>query len=98
MDTRKITASLCYFSIFFAGFLIPAVVYFITNDYEVRYHAKKALISHILPFFSLFLMVILWLIAPTLTGLFLFGIAVAILYGLVIVYNVVKGIQVLLDR
>ncbi|MGF7033753.1 putative membrane protein [Paenibacillus mucilaginosus] len=98
MDTRKITSALCYFSIFFAGFLIPAVVYFISNDYEVRQHAKKALISHILPFFSLFLLLIIWLAAPTFTGLFLFGVLVAILYGLVIVYNVVKGIQVLLER
>ncbi|WP_426451740.1 DUF4870 domain-containing protein [Paenibacillus sp. S-38] len=98
MDTRKITAALCYFSIFFAGFLVPAVVYFLSNDYEVRHHAKKALISHILPFLSLFILIILWLAAPTFTGFFLFGILVALLYGVVIIYNVVKGIGVLLER
>ncbi|MCG3086951.1 DUF4870 domain-containing protein [Sporosarcina cyprini] len=49
MDNNKILSALCYFSIFFAPLLLPVIVYFITNDREVKTHAKRSLISHLAP-------------------------------------------------
>jgi len=49
MESRKILSSLCYFSIFFAGFLFPLAVYLATGDKMTKRHAKKALLSHLIP-------------------------------------------------
>jgi multisubunit Na+/H+ antiporter MnhE subunit len=98
MEAGKLISSLCYFSIFFAGFIVPLVIYFITNDYEVRHHAKRALVSHILPFFSLFLLLILLLPRPYISGLIVLGVLSAVLYFVVIIWNIIKGIQVLMER
>ena len=56
--TNKIIASLNYFSVFFAPFLLPIAVYFIVDHHEVKEHAKKALISHIVPFLSIIALII----------------------------------------
>ncbi|WP_459501427.1 DUF4870 domain-containing protein [Bacillus sp. C1] len=53
MKGNNILSSLCYFSIFFAPFLLPIIVYFIAED-DVKYHAKKALWTHIFPYAILF--------------------------------------------
>ncbi|MEI4830566.1 DUF4870 domain-containing protein [Bacillus sp. FJAT-53711] len=53
MKSNNILSSLCYFSIFFAPFLFPIIVYFIAEG-DVKYHAKKALWTHIIPFIILF--------------------------------------------
>ena len=49
MTNNKLLSALCYFSIFFSPLLLPAIVYFITDDYEVKGHAKNSLISHLAP-------------------------------------------------
>ncbi|QTD42909.1 DUF4870 domain-containing protein [Sporosarcina sp. Te-1] len=49
MDNSKILSALCYFSIFFSPLLLPVIVYFVTNDHEVKTHAKRSLISHLAP-------------------------------------------------
>ena len=49
MDNRRVLSALCYFSVFFAPFLLPIIVYFITPDTEVKYHAKRSIISHLIP-------------------------------------------------
>ncbi|MDW0117836.1 hypothetical protein QTL97_12890 [Sporosarcina thermotolerans] len=49
MSNNKILPALCYFSIFFSPLLLPAIVYFITDDHEVKGHAKRSLISHLAP-------------------------------------------------
>lgn len=49
MSNSRVLSSLCYFSVFFAPLLVPVIIYFITDDFEVRRHAKKSLISHIIP-------------------------------------------------
>lgn len=49
MDNNRILSALCYFSILFAPFLLPIIVYFITPDLEVKHHAKRSLLSHLLP-------------------------------------------------
>lgn len=49
MSNTKLLSSLCYFSIFFAPLLLPAIIYFVTDEVDVRNHAKKSFISHIIP-------------------------------------------------
>ena len=60
MDNNRVLSSLCYFSIFFAGFILPLIVYFVATEQEVKSHAKRAFISHLL------------LIIPTILGIILF--------------------------
>ncbi|ARD47709.1 hypothetical protein SporoP37_05860 [Sporosarcina sp. P37] len=49
MSNSKLLASLSYFSVFFAPLLLPIIIYFVSDEFEVRRHAKKALVSHIVP-------------------------------------------------
>src|SRR5699024_1321770 len=49
MTSDKFLSSLCYFSVFFAPFLFPIMVWILTKD-EVRYHSGKALWTHIVPY------------------------------------------------
>jgi hypothetical protein len=102
MDANKVISSICYFSIFFAGFILPIAVYFIADDHVVKGHAKTALLSHLIPLITIpifvfsaitlnssnhFVFLLILLIA--LTGLLNLGI---------IIYNIVKGIKVLLEN
>lgn len=57
MDQNKILSALCYISLLFAPFLLPLIVYFIVKDTEVRYHAKRAFISHLVP--TLFILILM---------------------------------------
>ncbi|KGR76698.1 DUF4870 domain-containing protein [Ureibacillus sinduriensis] len=58
MENNKIISALCYASLLFAPFLMPLIVYFVMKDKEVRYHAKRALLSHSIPTFLSFLLAI----------------------------------------
>ncbi|MET0785735.1 MAG: DUF4870 domain-containing protein [Paenisporosarcina sp.] len=49
MDNNRMLSALCYFSILFAPFLLPIIIYFVTVDQEVKYHAKRSLLSHLIP-------------------------------------------------
>lgn len=66
LDNNRVLSALCYFSIFFAGFILPLIVYFVATDQEVKRHAKRAFISHLL------------LIIPTIIGIILFIVVIAI--------------------
>ncbi|WP_240514898.1 DUF4870 domain-containing protein, partial [Bacillus cereus] len=55
-----ILSSLCYFSIFFAPFFFPILLYLICEG-EVKYHAKKAFWTHLIPYLS----IIIGFILPT---------------------------------
>ncbi|WP_342514461.1 DUF4870 domain-containing protein [Sporosarcina sp. FSL K6-1522] len=46
---NKLLAALCYFSVFFAPLLLPVIVFFVTDDREVKFHAKRSLVSHLVP-------------------------------------------------
>ncbi|HEK9102519.1 DUF4870 domain-containing protein [Bacillus pfraonensis] len=102
MKGNNILSSICYFSIFFAPFLFPIIVYFIAED-DVKYHAKKALWTHVLPFAILFS-------GLALSGVFglSFGESTSVEIGIVVTYvvfaivgiyyflwNIMKGIKVL---
>ncbi len=102
METNRLVSSLCYFSIFFAGFIFPIAVYFIVDSPEVKMHAKKALISHLIPFITIplvFFPLIFTGGEPTLLavgGIMTFLIIGAINLG-ILIWNVVKGIKVLVN-
>lgn len=49
MDNNRVLSALCYFSILFAPFLLPIIVFFIAHDEEVKVHAKRSLLSHLIP-------------------------------------------------
>lgn len=102
MKGNNILSALCYFSILFAPFLLPIIVYFIAED-DVKYHAKKALWTHVIPYAVLF-------VGLGLSGVFGLsmgestGVAIAILATYAIfavagiyyfIWNIVKGVKVL---
>lgn len=49
LQNNKLMAALCYFSVFFAPLLLPVIIYFITDDRETKFHAKRSLVSHLVP-------------------------------------------------
>lgn len=100
METNRLVSSLCYFSIFFAGFIFPIAVYFIVDDLEVKEHAKKALLSHLIPLITIPVVVFTLIFTggePTMLavgGIFVFILLGVINLG-VLIWNIVKGIKVL---
>ena len=102
MEANKILSSLCYFSVFFAPFLFPIIVYFVAKDLAVKSHSKRAFFSHLLPFITI---IILFLISIfSLNGMgsgagfaFFGGIALAFIINFVVfVWNIIQGIKVLI--
>lgn len=102
METNRLVSSLCYFSIFFAGFIFPIAVYFIVDNPEVKQHAKKALLSHLIPVITIPVIIFPLIFTggePTLLafgGIMMFVIIGAINLG-ILIWNVVKGIKVLVN-
>jgi hypothetical protein len=104
VETRKVLSSLCYFSIFFAGFIFPLAVYFATGDEVTKTHAKKSLISHLIPLIPTPLLIFAVIYefpsmqdsVPVLT---IIGIVVLVITWIaVVIYNIVKGIKVLVAQ
>ncbi|RSD25146.1 DUF4870 domain-containing protein [Mesobacillus subterraneus] len=102
MDTKRILSALCYFSIMFAGILFPLVAYFASEDLDVKGHAKKALVSHLIPLFPLPL-VLVGVYYDVTRGaaeefpvlVFSSAMFMVVLGLIVLVWNLVKGIKVL---
>lgn len=46
---KKLVSALCYFSVFIFPLLLPFVIYLVIDDNEIKNHAKRALISHLIP-------------------------------------------------
>lgn len=63
MTNKKTLSALCYFSIFFFPLLIPFVIYFIAEDKEIKHHAKRSFISHLLPILLLIIGLIIFSIS-----------------------------------
>ncbi|WP_020061730.1 DUF4870 domain-containing protein [Bacillus sp. 123MFChir2] len=101
-STEKVLASCCYFSIFVAPLLFPIIVYFVVPHEEVKSHAKKALISHLLPFFCLFLVFLLGFMMNTPEQLGVMVLIALLLFGFVnlviFIWNIVKGVQLLANE
>jgi hypothetical protein len=104
--TNKLLASLNYFSVFFAPFLLPIAIYFIVDQRDIKDHAKKAVISHIIPFISLVGVIIFLFFSaganPSQEGMLfatLFGfLFVGLINIIVVIWNIVKGIKILIKE
>lgn len=95
MKDYRLLSSLCYFSIFFAGFIFPVVVYFIVQDDDVKFHAKRALISHTIPLLTIILLIIsLITLSPATMVIFIIG--AVIINFLIVIWNIIQGIKVLI--
>ncbi|MBM6619031.1 DUF4870 domain-containing protein [Bacillus suaedaesalsae] len=98
-DTNKLISALCYFSVFFAGFILPIAVYFIVDDLEVKRHAKHAFISHLIPLVTIPIFVFGGLLSGIGDGMsivIILGFIVTFIVNIIVaIWNVVKGIQVL---
>lgn len=95
MKADKLLSSLCYFSVFFAPFLFPIIVWILTEE-NVRHHAGKALWIHIVPYLCLFAGVGLAVLAgesQLALGIIIFFALVGLFYFLL---NFIRGISVLL--
>ncbi|MEH7501371.1 DUF4870 domain-containing protein [Neobacillus drentensis] len=101
METRKVLSSLCYFSIFFAGFIFPLIVYIATGDEVTKRHAKKSLISHLIPLIPTPLIVFaiyndfanLPDRVPAFTIISM--VVLMIIWIVVVIWNIIKGVKVL---
>lgn len=49
MSNKKILSALCYFSVFFFPLLLPFVIYMTSDEVDVKFHAKRSFISHMIP-------------------------------------------------
>ncbi|AQR76808.1 DUF4870 domain-containing protein [Paenibacillus larvae] len=103
MKENNVLSSLCYFSIFFAPFLFPIVVYFLANG-KVKYHAKSALWNHLIPYIAILIGAVasgvIGVKGGTETGmggLVIIAIVIAIAIYCFI-WNIVKGIKVLKEN
>ncbi|GAB2720058.1 DUF4870 domain-containing protein [Paenibacillus thermoaerophilus] len=97
MDIRRIIASLCYFSIFFAGIVLPLVVYFVSNDRWVKDHAKAAFLSHLLPYAAIIAVPFAWYASgPSIGGILGVVLLFAAAGAVIFVWNIYRGIQTLI--
>ncbi|MFD1066557.1 DUF4870 domain-containing protein [Oceanobacillus locisalsi] len=106
MEGNKLLSSLCYFSIFFAPFLFPILVW-ILGDEETKAHAKKALWTHLIPILATILagtIILLMSLGKIGQGdpggmLFITTIIAIVVCVIIDIYyfiwNIVKGIKVL---
>ncbi|WP_019422404.1 DUF4870 domain-containing protein [Paenibacillus sp. OSY-SE] len=94
MSTRYILSSLSYFSIFFAGFILPLVIWLVASDPYIKHHAGRALFSHIIPYAFIVLAII-----SLITAQFLLSIGFVIIMGaaslFIFIWNVIMGVRVL---
>lgn len=99
MNTDKLIAALCYFSIFFAGFILPIIVYILVQNPAVKKHALHALISHIIPVATIVFIIIpfffMWSVEVFAVAMIFVFILLGIINIGIVIWNIVKGIQVL---
>lgn len=95
MKDYRLISSLSYFSIFFAAFIFPLAVYFIVQDEEVKYHAKRALFSHLIPLLTiLILLASIFTFSYSPVNMVIFVIVVAIINFAILIWNIVQGIKI----
>jgi hypothetical protein len=105
MDSRKVLSGLCYFSIFFAGILFPLVVMLASGDDITKNHAKKALLSHLIPLIPVPLLLfaifsdINAINNDTIPVFTLISAGILVLVSLIVtIWNVIKGVKALMTE
>ena len=105
LNNSKALSALNYFSVFFAPFIVPIIIYFVSPDPEVKRHSIRALLSHVIPFIlGIILVVALFIIGifsmqmsgdAIVTTWILLILGYGLIYLVIIIWNVVQGIKVL---
>ena len=105
MDNSKALSALNYFSVFFAPFIVPIIIYFVSSDPEVKRHSIRALLSHVIPFILGIILAVALLIVggfsvqvsgeKVLVTWVLLVLGYGLLYLAIVIWNVVQGIKVL---
>src|SRR5690625_2163021 len=98
MKADKVLSSLCYFSVFFAPFLFPIIVY-IFGSGNVRSHAGKSLWVHLAPYLAVFIG--LTVLALNIGNQTVILITIGICFLIAVYYfilNFVRGIKVLIEK
>lgn len=97
MDTRRILSGLCYLSIFFAGFIFPLVVFLVSNDKVTKMHAKRSLLSHLIPVIPLPLLIFAIIQEASRNQFPAFtiicGIIMVLISAIVAIWNIVQGVK-----
>lgn len=102
MNTNKVLAGLSYLSVFCVAFIFPLIVFLVSSSTYVKEHAKKALISHIIPIIPVLVLVssVVYLeltnqLTDT-TSIFLIAGAIftVVVSIIVSIWNLVKAIKV----
>jgi hypothetical protein len=96
MKNEKAIALICYLSILFLPLILPIIVFIFSKE-KVRYHAKRALISHIIPVLPLLPMVYhrffnIFMDASPIILLFVFYLVISVV---TVIWNVLQGIKVI---
>lgn len=97
MKADKLLSSLCYFSVFFAPFLFPIIIYILASG-NVRHHAGKSLWTHLVPYLSFFIGIgasVLSFGNQTAILVIICTFTVIGIYYLIL--NLVRGIKVLIE-
>ncbi|KQL32448.1 DUF4870 domain-containing protein [Psychrobacillus sp. FJAT-21963] len=110
MENNRILSALSYFSVLFAPFILPIIVFFVSQDTEVKHHAKRSLISHLIPFgFMIILFIALFSSFFSVfmnaavneqslfmaSAPFLFILLYLVSYIIILVWNIIQGVKVL---
>lgn len=104
METRKVLSALSYFSIMFAGFIFPFIVFFASEDREVKRHAKSAFLSHLIPLVPVPFIVFAAVTQFTVNDheipvFFLAAVGITIILLLIVfIWNIIKGVKVLIQE
>lgn len=104
MNNNKVLSALSYISILFAPFILPLIVYLVIDDTEVKHHAKRAFLSHLIPTVLGFILGIVTLIgafAADYDQTTSFGISMIVLVAIyliiifiVVVWNIIQTVRV----
>lgn len=92
---RQLLSSLSYFSIFFAPFLLPLIVWILSPDAYVAKHARRALFSHVFLVIAAIPMIYMAVTSGSFGSIIGYLILFGIIYFGAFVYNIIMGIQVL---
>ena len=110
LDQSKGLSALSYLSYFFAPFIVPIIVFFITKEDFVKRHSKRAIISHLIPvvlgiIFAIFFFVsaLSWETNNTdiyigdifASSFFIFFIIFMVITFIIAIWNLVQAIKVL---
>ncbi|WP_221566885.1 hypothetical protein [Alkalihalobacillus sp. TS-13] len=99
-SSGKLIKSLSYMSVFFAPFIVPAVIFLLIDDRDVRQHARLAYISHLIPVLALAILSILFFESGQIVNYFTV-ISMIIFGGAAVtaaIWNIMKGIHVLQEK